>query len=116
MIKLLTKVKGLLYSLSFRFEHLADKLDSIIEKRKPPKKSSMSDDMLKFFDEQVEIMAMHAAEHIDDLFPAKKMGSKVEFRKYSKLPTASIPFTEDMGKNCGEPIYYDDICHNKEEV
>ena len=115
MIKLLTKVKGLLYSLSFRFEHLADKLDSIIEKRKHPVKSVMSDDMLKFFDEQVDIMTMYAAEHIGDLFPDKKTGSKVEFMEFNKLCTGSIPFTEGMGKNYGEPIYFDDICHNKEE-
>ena len=72
--------------------------------------------MLKFFDEQVDIMAMNAAERIHDLFFEKKMGGKIEFRKYSKLRTHSIPFTEGMGKNYGEPIYYDDICHNKEEV
>ena len=104
MMKLLHKVKDWLYSISYYFENLAEMVGEYIYKREPPKKSTMSESMRQFVDEQVLKMTLNDAEHLDKLFPKKTYnGSKIEFRKFSKLPDCSA-----FKKSFGDVFYIDE--------
>lgn len=84
MIKFLKKIRDVLYSISYTFESLAEKVDSAIWEREKPE-SSMSSQMRTFYD---EMLIKNASANFESLFPKsseEQKGKKIKWRKYSSL-------------------------------
>ena len=98
MIKLLKKIRDILYSASYRIGNLAEKIDDAIYEREPPKESTMSESMRQFVDEQVLEMSLKELENFEKLFPKRTYGGgKIEFRKFSTLPKITNPIRKSIG-------------------